>query len=130
MKPVSNTLDEVVKAIAGSGGIKTAIASRLGVSRQTVDNYLSRWETARAAYEQEVENNKDIAESVILANIRTAAKLAQQGVIAESGDAWKYLKFKARERGYVERMEHTGADGGAIETKATVTIYLPDNGRG
>jgi len=113
MKQPANTLDDVVKAIAGSGGIKTAIASRLGVNRSTVDNYLNRWETARAAYEQEVENNKDIAESVILANIRTAAKLAQQGVIAESGDAWKYLKFKARERGYVERMEHTGADGGA-----------------
>jgi len=126
MKQPVNNLDDVIKAIAGSGGIKTAIASRLGVSRPTVDSYLERWKAARAAYEQEVENNKDIAESVILANIRTAAKLAQQGVIAESGDAWKYLKFKARERGYVERQEITGADGGAIEIKGYVNVSPDD----
>ena len=114
MRQAARTLDEVLKAINQNGGIKTVIASRLGVARSTVDSYLVRWETARAAYEQEIENNKDLAESVILANIRTAAKMAQQGIIAESGDAWKYLKFKAKERGYVERQEITGADGGAI----------------
>jgi phage terminase small subunit len=29
----------------------------------------------------------------------------------------------------VDRNEHTGKDGGPIETTETVTIYLPDNGR-
>ena len=114
MKRTTRTLDETVKAINGSGGIKTVIASRLGVSRPTVDAYLERWQTAREAYDQELEQNKDLAESVILSNIRIAAKLAQGGNIADTGDVWKYLKFKAKERGYVERQEITGKDGDVI----------------
>lgn len=111
MKAPAKELDEVVKAITGSGGIKTVIASRLGVSRPTVDAYLKRWSTAQDAYEQELEQNKDLAESVILSNIRIAAKIAQGGNVADTGDVWKFLKFKAKERGYVDRQELTGADG-------------------
>ena len=58
--------------------------------------------------------------------------LAQIEKAAMDG-AWQAAAWKL-ERRYIEqygrqRIEHTGADGGAIETKATVTIYLPHNGR-
>jgi hypothetical protein len=110
MKPPAKTVDEVIKAINGSGGIKTVIASRLGVVRSTVDAYLNRWKAAREAYDSEVETTKDFAESVIVGNIRIAAKQAASGEAADSSDAWKYLSFKARERGYVvkKEIEHSG----------------------
>jgi len=47
----------------------------------------------------------------------------------ELGEPWavKYiLSTIGKNRGYVERIESTGKDGGPIEN---VTIYLPDNGR-
>ena len=110
MKPVAKTVDEVTIAIKGSGGIKVVIAQRLGVNRATVDSYLRRWKQAREAYDSEVETTKDFAESVIVGNIRIAAKQAASGEAADSSDAWKYLSFKARERGYVvkKEIEHSG----------------------
>lgn len=121
MDETKRTLDDVLAAIKNSGGIKTAIAQRLGVSRQTVDNYLNRWKTAQAAYEEELEINLDVAESVIMGNIRAAAKVAQAGQIADSGDAWRYLKMKGKHRGYVERQEVTGGDGGPLTIRVTVS---------
>jgi len=105
---VKRTLDEVLKAIAGSGGIKATIALRLDVDRRTVDNYLKRWATAQEAYTQETETNADIAESIILGNMQAALqqqrdlKKRQEPGIVESGDAWKYLQYKGRDRGYAQ----------------------------
>jgi hypothetical protein len=111
----------VLIAIKDSGGIKTVIARRLSVTRQTVDAYLRKWVTAQEAYDAEGEINLDVAESVIVQNIRTAAKIAQTGAIADSGDAWKYLKLKGKHRGYVERQEVTGADGGDLIINVTLS---------
>ena len=111
MKPPKRDLDDVLVAIKGSGGIKTVIAARLQVSRQTVDSYLHRWKTAEDAYDTEMEVNLDVAESVIVGNIRNAARMQQSsGGIVDSGDAWKYVKLKGQQRGYVERQEvqHSG----------------------
>lgn len=105
MNDTKKELEDVLIAVKGSAGIKTVIASRLGVSRQTVDSYLRRWKTAQEAYDEETETNLDIAESVIVGNIRAAAKIVQTKQMADSGDAWKYLKMKGKDRGYVERHE-------------------------
>ena len=123
MADIKRTLDEVLTAIEGSGGIKATIALRLDVSRNTVDNYLKRWATAQEAYTQETETNTDIAESIILGNMQAALqqqrdlKKEQKPAIVESGDAWKYLQYKGRDRGYTPttRTEVTGADGGSVQ---------------
>ena len=102
------TLEDVLKAIDGSGGIKATIALRLGVARNTFDTYLRRWATAQEAYTQETETNTDIAESIILGNMQAALqqqrdlKKDNKPAIVESGDAWKYLQYKGRERGYAQ----------------------------
>jgi len=122
MREIKRTLEEVLKAIEGSGGIKATIALRLDVSRPTVDSYLKRWATAQEAYTQETETNTDIAESIILGNMQAALqqqrdlKKDQKPAIVESGDAWKYLQYKGRDRGYTPttRTEVTGADGGSV----------------
>lgn len=117
------TLEEVLKAIEGSGGIKATIALRLGVARNTFDTYLERWASARVAYEQETEINTDIAESIILGNMKAALqeqndlKKAGKPPIVDAGDAWKYLQYKGRKRGYVttQRNEIEGKDGGPVQ---------------
>jgi len=108
-----------MEAIKGTGGIKTTIAQRLGVSRWTVDNYLERWKTVEEVYNEECEAVLDMAETNLIQEIEDKNFLAIKF----------YLQTKGRARGYVERQEVTGKDGGAIETKATVTIVLPHNGR-
>ena len=60
------TAEQVIEAIAGSGGIKTVIAKRLGVNRQSVDNYLTYYPTALKAYNDEVESFTDKAESTVM----------------------------------------------------------------
>lgn len=80
-KPI-HELDHVLAAIRGSRGVKSMIAERLGVARQTVDNYLARWATARELYNEERALLNDMAESVVVRalvdeDIKVAAPMAR-----------------------------------------------------
>ena len=101
-RPSKHTAAEVVEAIKGSGGIKVAIAQKLGVARDAVDRYLAKYESARIAYENELEVIGDIAESVVIMNIRDQRNIETA--------KW-YIKMKLARRGYVEKqqIEHSGA---------------------
>lgn len=105
-RDTTSTIQQVIHAIRGSGGIKTTIANRLGVSRWTVDNYLNRWATARKAYLEEVETIGDLAETEMIKLIRDGYWPSIQF----------YLKTQAKSRGYVERQE--------IEQSGDVTIKV------
>ena len=63
------TAEQVITAIKGSGGVKTTIAKRLNVTRQTVDNYLRRWVSVRDAYLEEKSGVDDAALSVVMQDI-------------------------------------------------------------
>jgi len=87
-------LETVLKAIKGSGAIKETIAARLGVNRGTVNNYLKRWSTAREAFDQEKSVNLDMAKSVVLGNIRLAARSQRDtGEMVDTNDAWRYIQY-------------------------------------
>ena len=60
------TAQQAIEAIPGSGGIKSAIAKRLGVHRHTVDRYLSIWPTFKMAYFDECESVCDMGETRII----------------------------------------------------------------
>lgn len=60
---------DVIKAIKDSNGIKAEIARRLGIARVTVDAYLNRWVSVRAAYDEECESITDMARSNIINDI-------------------------------------------------------------
>ena len=115
MSKSKKTLPEVLRAIEGSGGIKSTIARRLAVSRNTVDRYLDKWRTAQEVFDEEVEAQGDDAESVLVTNIKLAKeKQEKDKKIVDAGDAKWYLS-RVRKGKYSERKEFTGKDGRPVE---------------
>jgi len=82
-------------AIPGSGGIKTLIAKRAGISRTTLDQYLSKHADLEKLFEEESESALDAAESQLLRAIQRENLTA---IIF-------FLKTKGKKRGYIERSE-------------------------
>ena len=108
------TTAQIIQAIRGSRGIKTHIASRLDVSRSTLDRYLHRCPECKAAYEVEVEVLLDQAE----------AKLYQLAIKEGQEKSLHFLlERKGRSRGYGKRQElaHTAAQ----PTEVIVRIGKP-----
>lgn len=60
------TAQQVSDALLDTAGIKSAAARKLGCTHQTVDNYIARYPTVAAAYEQARASIVDKAESVLL----------------------------------------------------------------
>lgn len=117
MDEPKRTLEQVLEAIDGSDGIKAVIARRLGVTRPTVDAYLKRWKTAQQAYEQANDAFLDLAESLVVRNIKLG--LEEQEKTREqvnSGDARWVLTMKGAGRGYAPKQR--------IEQEGTLEIKL------
>lgn len=89
------TATEVIAAIKDSGGIKAAIAKRLGCHRHTVDNYIERYATVKRAYEAEREGIVDLAEGQFVKKI--------------SDGFWPAIRLAlltlGKDRGYVEKQQ-------------------------
>ena len=98
------TREMVLVAIIGTGGIKSKIAKKLAVTRETVNNYIKGDDVIAKAYDDECEAVGDICESKLVAKIR---KGNMQAITF-------YAKTKLKNRGYVERTETTGKDGGPL----------------
>ena len=129
MGKTKRSLEQVIDAIRGSGGIKKAIADRLGVSRNTVDNYLNRWRSAQGAYDEETEVFLDLAESILLMNLKLQhEQQRKKKEIVNSGDARWTLANRGGDRGYApkQRQEITGKDGGPLTFKEVVIELPPD----
>ncbi|HPV08969.1 MAG TPA: hypothetical protein PLD57_18030 [Aggregatilineales bacterium] len=107
-RPEAIDREELISAIWAAQGKVTVAAQRLGCTVRTIYNYANKYATvqnaideARAMWDEKL---VDLAE----------LKLFQE---VNDGSAWaiKYaLSTKGKSRGYVERQEHTGADGGAL----------------
>lgn len=107
-RPEAIDREELINAIWAAQGKVTVAAQRLGCTVRTIYNYANKYATvqnaideARATWDEKL---VDLAE----------LKLFQE---VNDGNAWaiKYaLSTKGKSRGYVERQEVTGADGGAL----------------
>jgi len=105
---------QVEEALRASGGIFSIAAVQLRCAPNTVKNYVKRHPTLQRAVDSTVEENLDIAEAQLLKQIRKG----------NLGAICFYLKCKGKNRGYIERGELTGPDGGAVQTEATI-VRLP-----
>lgn len=104
------TRDAVLEAIHGSGGIVSNIARRLGCDWHTAKTYVEQWTQTASAFMAEKETIKDLSENQLVEAIR-------------AGDPWAikfHLTTQAKDRGYSERREITGADGEALEVEYTL----------
>ena len=110
------TAQQFIAVIQGSAGIVSTIASRVGCEWHTARRYIDNYATVRQAYEDERQHVIDLAETTVLKAIKDG----------DTGTARWYLSTIGKDRGYVERRETTGKDGGAIETKAKVTFDVRD----
>ena len=89
------TAKRFLKAIPGSGGFITTIASRVGCTRQTVYAAMKNYPTVKKAILDEKDSLKDMVEGQLLTQIKDGNTTA----------AIFYLKTQAKDRGYVERQE-------------------------
>ena len=106
--PRKYTQAQMLTALEQAKGMTTVAARLLGCAVDTVYAYLERYPALEAAKRQQREGMTDVAELALYKAI-------------QSGEAWAvcfYLKTQGKGRGYVERQEITGADGGAIAVEA------------
>lgn len=107
MKNGGLTSEAVAAKLRELHGNMAAVARHFGVSRQAVWKFVQDRDGLRQITAECRESMKDHAESSLYSAIF-------------KGEAWAvcfYLKCQAKDRGYVERTEHTGADGGPIQTE-------------
>ncbi|RLI67501.1 hypothetical protein DRO91_10145 [Candidatus Heimdallarchaeota archaeon] len=97
---VKITPQKFKKALFDSGGIKTTIARKLGVTRKAVYDYLERNPKLKILLKHEEEKILDMAEVSLFAQVKN-----------KDFPATKYiLSTKGKDRGYTEKqeIEHSG----------------------
>ncbi|MDD5501608.1 MAG: hypothetical protein PHH57_08045 [Candidatus Omnitrophica bacterium] len=106
-KKRDNTAARIIKALEETQGLLTAAAKRAGVSYSTIKRYVADYPSVAQAKEEAQERLLDFAEG----------KLYQKIKDGDTASLIFYLKTQGKKRGYVERVENTGKDGGPIEIK-------------
>ena len=95
---------QVIEALQTARGIKTDAAKILRCTRHTVENYIKRYPTVARAYQEQRATLVDLAEGKLIGKV--------------DADEWPAIKFVlvtlGKARGYVERQEVTGAEGGPL----------------
>lgn len=97
-------------ALRANGGVYVMAAKALGVTRLTVAAHVEKSPHLQAIVKESDEGNLDVAETSLM---RAVVK----------GEAWAicfFLKCKGKARGYVERQEFSGVNGGPIESVSAV----------
>ena len=103
-------LEDVKQTLIETRGLITMAAKRLGCSRSTIYNYLNEHEELRETLEEARQLQVDMAESKLFDAV-------------DRGEPWAVntvLKTLGRDRGYGERVEITGAGGGALKVEAAL----------
>lgn len=114
-----HTVEQVIESVHKCHGLLAAVARDLSISRQTAYRYTKNYPTVAAAVHDEREEMIDIAEKGLV-------QAVQRGNIVA---IMFLLKTIGKERGYVDRQEVTGADGGPVTIK-TIEVVLPPEDTG
>lgn len=119
--------EDFIKAIPGTGGIISVIAQRVGCAWHTAKKYIEEYATVGQAYNDEIELITDLAESVVIGNIRWAYDRQRKSKEpVDSSDAKWYLTRKGKERGYTEKSEMDVTSGGE---PITISVVYESDGQ-
>ena len=110
---------KVIDAMSKSLGIVSISIKKADISRSTFYRWIREDEEFKAAIMDIEEDQCDFVEAKLLKLIQDENPASVQF----------YLKTKGKKRGYIERIENTGADGKELNLTPTV-IILPSNNRG
>jgi hypothetical protein len=99
------TAEKMIAALERANGYVSAACHDLGCSRVHFYAKLKNYPTVQQKLEEIREKRTDYVESKMM---KLIDELNPTMIIF-------YLKTQAKDRGYVERWEHTGADGGSIK---------------
>ena len=113
-RPIKCTPEQVSEALLVSDGNLTAAATKLGVTRQGVYDYIERYKL-QEVLDQSREKMADEA-------VGQLHRLVRDGNL---GATIFYLKTQAKNRNYSERIEQTGANGEPIEYRQIRTEGRP-----
>jgi len=110
---------EVIEAAYKGKGKTTIVAHLLGCTPETVRNYVKRYRTVAIAFEE--------ARHTFKSGLVDKAELKLEEAVMD-GKAWavRYaLATQGKDRGYTERVEQTGADGGPVQI-TTIEVVKPN----
>lgn len=120
-KPKGLTAEQVIDALRESHGNMSLAARKLKVSRQAILHYVNTYPTVKAAHDEAADAVTDYAEGHLV-----------NGVMKGQWEQVRYwLESKGRSRGYgrVDRIEHSGPQGGpipiAIDRRAALAAIAP-----
>jgi hypothetical protein len=101
------TNEQIIAALKSTKGFVSFAAKKLGCNPGTIHRRAAKCRSVRRALRNERDLQLDFAETKLLAAI-------------DAGEAWAicfFLKCQGKDRGYVERAEVTGRDGGPLAVK-------------
>jgi predicted transcriptional regulator len=98
------TIAQIKEALQKTGGLHSAAAAKLGVTQSAVSHRVANSPELQQAIAEIKERTLDLAEGQLIQNIVGGNMTA---IIF-------YLKCKGKDRGYIERRELTGAEGGPV----------------
>ena len=101
------TAAQIIEALREKHGNLSAASRYLNCSRDTIRRYIDLYPTVKAVADEERETLIDFAENQLFQQVKDGNITA---IIFT-------LKTIGKSRGYVERQEVTGADGGAVVVK-------------
>lgn len=110
------TEQEVLAAIPDSYGIVSRVGENLGCTWGTARKYIDMYPSAIDMFRQEKERIKDLCEIKVIKAIN----------LDDIQTAKWYLGMQAKDRGYVDRQELTGANGGPVSFSFDVSRLSPD----
>lgn len=110
------TIDNIEVQIEKLKGNVAAVARSFGKSRTAVYDKINGNKRLQKALVDSRQTMLDNVES----------KLYQKALDGDTTAMIFFLKTQGKSRGYTERQEITGANGGPVET---VSFYIPDNDR-
>lgn len=115
-----NDEDTILRAVAGSHGVKATVARRLGVTWETVNNYCKRYPRVAQALE---------IERTVLLEIGVGG-LVTHATDFDSKYNWQAVKYildtQGRKEGFGDRIEVTGADGDNLLALPPELVQLMD----
>jgi hypothetical protein len=122
---LNSTITHKIVNLVRAGNYRETAAAAAGISPKTLRNWLHRGAKAgkaNAAYAQ-FSADLDVAEAE--AEARDNKKISDAPEKDWRAAAWRLARKNPDRWGDKQRLEHTGADGGPIQTQATGVVILP-----